>query len=135
MMNAKILALIFGLMLTALLFGGCQSTKEVVIDENSDGKTVEMGADQVLFVQLKSNPTTGYSWGVEACDEAILSQQGDPEFVTSSRGEKLTGAGGWEVFQFKPAKAGETQLKLIYRRPWEKDVEPIQTFTVSITVK
>jgi predicted secreted protein len=35
---------------------------------------------------------------------------------------------------FEPVESGHTRVDLAYRRPWETEVEPANTFTVHITV-
>jgi predicted secreted protein len=45
------------------------------------------------------------------------------------------GAGGVEVFRFEAAGSGQTDLTLVYHRPWEKGVDPLETFAVQITVR
>ncbi|MFC1636586.1 protease inhibitor I42 family protein [Planctomycetota bacterium] len=44
------------------------------------------------------------------------------------------GAGGWEIFRFKTASAGQITLKLVYHRPWE-NVEPLKTFSIEVIVQ
>ena len=34
-----------------------------------------------------------------------------------------------------PCGIGTTRLKLVYRRPWERDTLPVQVFEVVVTVK
>ncbi len=36
---------------------------------------------------------------------------------------------------FKALQAGTATLTLVYHRPWETGVEPIDTFTVTVTVR
>ena len=47
----------------------------------------------------------------------------------------LIGSGGVEVWIFKGVKAGTIKLDFAYRRPWEKDVPPVQTKSFTVTVK
>ena len=67
-------------------------------------------------------------------DNAILVQQGNPEYKGSPSAEGLVGAGGTETFRFKGSGAGRTTLKLGYMRPWES-VQPIETFAVQVLVQ
>lgn len=127
------------ILFAALAISGCrpkpQTTGAVTVDASSAGGDVSVPLDQLLIVQLQSNPTTGYSWGVLECDLAVLEPLGDPEYVESQPGKQLAGSGGWEVFRFQPQSAGQAHLKLGYRRPWEKDVEPVETFEIDVTVE
>lgn len=114
---------------------GGEPTIVVVLGAAENGSQVELTSGQVLEVMLASNPTTGYSWEVSEVDEAVLTQIGEVEFQQApAEGEPVVGAGGTETFRFAAAN-GETSLTLVYHRPWEKDVEPLETFTVQVVVR
>ena len=97
-----------------------------------NGRGVILEADQTLEIALDGNITTGYSWELGAAVEPLLRLQGEPEYVVSS---ELLGAGGVTIFRFAPDAPGTVTLRLLYRRPWEKDVAPAQTFAVQVTVR
>ena len=106
-----------------------------VLGAKDNGAQVQLASGQVLEVTLESNPTTGYSWEVSEVDGAVLSQVGEAEFrETPSEDEQMVGVGGTETLRFSSA-AGETTLTLVYHRPWEEDVEPLETFTVEVVVR
>lgn len=121
------------------LVTGCrpkpQTTGAVTVDASAAGGEVSVPLDQLLIVQMQSNPTTGYSWSVLECDLALLSPLGDPEYIASQPGKQLVGSGGWQVFRFQPQASGQAHLKLGYHRPWEKDVEPVEIFEIDVTVE
>jgi inhibitor of cysteine peptidase len=153
MMGRKVQAnggLIAALLAALILVTGCgfseggnanaaergQSTQEVSLDAAADGSQVELSAGQVLVITLASNPTTGYRWEVIDLDTAVLRQVGEAEFQSSDAGDApLVGAGGVEVFHFEAAGSGQTALTLVYHRPWEEGVDPLETFAVQITVR
>ncbi len=108
---------------------------DVALGAEDDGSEVELAAGQTLEVTLESNPTTGYGWEVSEVDGAVLAQEGEAQFQEApTEGEQVVGAGGVQTFRFT-ASPGETTLTLVYRRPWEKDVDPLETFTVHVTVR
>ena len=111
---------------------GCGSGKEIRLDASDNGRQIEVKEGQTLVITLEANPTTGYSWDAVDLDEAILRQTGEPQFESSS---KVIGAGGTQITRFETLKAGQTTLRLIYHRPWEKDVEPLETFSIQIVVR
>ena len=109
--------------------------EDVNVDEDDDGSQVELEQGQILVVTLESNPTTGYGWEVSEIQESILEQIGEEEFKPSDEGEPpMVGSGGWEIFTFEAISAGQTTLQLVYRRPWEEGVEPINTFSIEVVV-
>ncbi len=124
---------VVGLALIALVLGAClpgAGGKEITRADN--GKTVEVARGSEVKVVLESNPTTGYSWQVKEVDTAILKQVGEAQFKADS---SAIGAGGKETFTFNAASAGQTTLKMEYRRPWEKDVPAAESFAVTVVVK
>ena len=94
--------------------------------------SLEVKKGQVFQVQLKGNPTTGYGWEVAEVDEKVIQQQGEAEFKADS---SLLGAGGTETLRFKAVGMGKATLKMVYRRSWEKDVAPLQTYTLEVTAR
>ncbi len=60
---------------------------------------------------------------------------GEAEFKPSDEGgPPMAGAGGWEIFRFKAISAGQMTLQLVYHRPWEEGVEPLNTFSLQVVV-
>jgi len=131
-MNMKFLSIyILAVLVTGCLTTGCKPN-EVKLDERNSGRRIELAKGQVLAISLKANPTTGYTWEVVEIDKHVLEQEGEAEFKPQS---DLIGAPGVETFSFRAVNAGETFLKLGYRRPWEKDVETERTFSLRVIVR
>jgi inhibitor of cysteine peptidase len=129
---------IAGLVLIALVAAGTLAAFAMSTDEPSeatvytaddDGTSIALEPGASFSVVLPGNPTTGYSWEIAGIDPAVLSAA-EPVFVSDS---ELLGSGGVYTFTFTAAAAGETELRLVYLRPWEQ-AEPLQTFTLEVTV-
>jgi len=103
--------------------------KELRLTDENDGYRAELGSDQVLVVSLESNPSTGYSWEVADINPKVLHQVGKTEFEQMS---PLLGAPERQTLRFKVVGAGQSTLKLVYRRPWEKDVKPAKEFSIQV---
>ncbi|MBN1683827.1 MAG: protease inhibitor I42 family protein [Gammaproteobacteria bacterium] len=95
----------------------------------------------VYTLQLKSNPTTGYSWFIMNYDHDLL-QLKSHRYVGSSN-KNLVGAGGYEIFEFQATPQAltgphTTAVKMIYARPWElkngqiPQGSQVKTFTINI---
>ncbi|MFQ5595654.1 MAG: protease inhibitor I42 family protein [Anaerolineae bacterium] len=125
--------LIVGIAILGLLLSACTGPSPVKIDESANGTSVNLEAGQTLIVTLKSNPTTGYDWQVDEMDEGVVKLV-TQEFKPASDPDRL-GAPGQTEFQFQAVGAGTTSLRLIYVRSWETDVEPQDTFEITITVQ
>ena len=111
-------------------------SEEVDLSAKDNGSLVEVDAGQILVLTLESNPTTGFRWEVVGEKDAVLQSTGDAEFkVASELDPPPLGTGGVEVFRFEAVAAGETQIELVYHRPWEEGVEPLETFSIQVIVR
>ncbi len=87
-----------------------------------------MALGEEFVIILDSNPTTGYKWELKFHENIIaLLRKG---FEQQSDG---IGSGGKEKFEFKGLKDGETDIKMIYKRPWENKTIKTSIFKIRIT--
>ena len=119
--------------LALALFSGCDAHGINLTGADNNGQIAAKSGD-TLILTLDSNPTTGYSWQVMEIDNAVLVQNGNPEYKQSAGSEGLVGAGGTEIFHFNVVGTETTTLELGYMRPWES-VPPIETFTIEVVVQ
>jgi inhibitor of cysteine peptidase len=126
----------FSLVISILLIlclAGCHSgTGQANLTEEDNGTTINLKAGDEIVLNLKGNITTGYSWSVQELDEQYLQQQGEEEYKSDSN---LIGAGGTSTFTFKAMQAGQTTLRLIYSRPFEKDTPPEKIFEIKVVIR
>jgi inhibitor of cysteine peptidase len=124
---------IAALALTGTLVALAMSTDEpgeaAVYTIDDHGSAIALQPGESFTVVLEGNPTTGYGWQMSGLDTAVLTAA-EPEFVSDS---DLLGAGGEYRFTFTASGSGETQLELVYLRPWEQ-AAPLETFTMTVTV-
>lgn len=106
------------------------STKQLT--EADASRSIDLRAGDKLEVTLLGNPSTGFQWEAGSWDTSIIKLSGEPEFRPSS---DALGAAGKTTLRFEAVAVGQTALKLIYHRPFEKDIPPAQTFEVTVTVK
>lgn len=104
----------------------------VQLTEKDTCRMVEINTGDILEISLRGNPTTGYTWEVDTFDHAVLKQVGEMEFKAD---RKARGAGGKFTLRFEATSPGKTLLRLVYRRPFEKDVSPVNIFEATISVK
>ncbi len=112
------------------LAAGCVGEVKTYTDS---GQTIDISVNQEFVIALGSNPTTGYGWQ-ESYDESILELVEKTYKPGEASKQGMVGAGGVEYFRFKPLKAGETEITLVYKRPWEEPTpqDVTKVFTVSI---
>jgi inhibitor of cysteine peptidase len=128
------LAILLVVALVALALGACSASapKQVNLSEKDAGRTVQLSVGGTLEVVLEGNPTTGYLWEVAAGETAVIKQVGESQFKPNT---SAIGSPGQVTLRFTGVAAGQTVLKLIYHRPFEKDVPPIKTFEITVVVK
>ena len=102
------------------------------ITEADAGRPVELHVGDTLEITLPANPTTGFQWEVSELDSAILRPVGEQTFEPSSN---AVGSGGQVTLRFEAVGVGQTELKLILHRLFEKDVPPTQTFQATVLVE
>lgn len=101
---------------------------------DSDGKDLTLVGGQGLVVSLEANPTTGYAWVLGSLDQAIVKQNGSPEYEQDPNPDGKVGVGGKSVLNFVALSPGATHLVLEYKRAWEQGIEPAKRFTLNLTV-
>jgi predicted secreted protein len=90
-------------------------------------QTIRVAPGEDFALVLAGNPTTGYSWQAEVDEECLqpLGREFEP------RGSGI-GAGGREVLRFRALQAGETEIKLEYKRPWQAEARETRQLAVKI---
>jgi len=117
------------------------------IPQNGGNFDFEINDNSLFNVNLKGNPTTGFSWyldNVEALKEFnaieplnIDENNGSKNFISKATKEPICGAGGTFIFKFKVNNAvGKSlpKLKFVYKRPWEQR-DPSHISEISLQLK
>jgi inhibitor of cysteine peptidase len=119
--------------LLIITVAACSPSKSVVLTMADNGKQVNTKVGEQIIITLDGNPSTGYSWESSDLDTTIFKQVGDPVFQSSD--PNLVGSGGTLTLTFEALKAGTATLALVYHRPWETGIDPLDTFSILVTVK
>lgn len=117
--------------LVLLTFAGCAGNRLTLANADG-GKAYILQQGQVLELQLRSNPTTGYSWQLQPGGEVL--QRVAMTFLPDPHEATVVGSGGTEIWRFNAVKTGRQILRFEYRRPWEKDTPAAETLSYDITV-
>jgi putative hemolysin/predicted secreted protein len=103
------------------------------VSKTDNGKTIQVAVGGTVVVTLEGNPgSTGYMWGLESGNDAVVKPVGDYKFTSTSN---LPGASGKFEFKFTAASAGSATLKFANKRPWELNDPKADTFSVIVNVK
>jgi predicted secreted protein len=108
----------------------------VRINEEQDGQRIEVAVNQRFAVELIGVPTAGYEWA-PAQVPAFLTRAGEASGnTTAAQGEPgFTGGNHWEVLMFAATEAGEGELLIEQRRPWETEEPATKSFRVTIVAR
>ena len=104
------------LILGAFFMSSCTSQKSF----KSDSVTIE----------LKGNPSTGYTWEAVLSSENVVTVSKDVKYLGS---EGMVGAPSLFYFTVSSLTTGNTVLTLEYKRPWE-EIAPLETKVYNINV-
>ncbi len=117
-----------------LVSTGCafadDSSTTIILSTCDSGKTVKIKAGQSVLVQLPVQRGTGYSWQPPKSRQHSLFvvEQEKGSFETPARpGSKET-----QAFRLSFKQAGKAEVVFQYRRPWDQNSPPANTFRVKI---
>jgi len=124
----KKLILALASILMVCLIAGCVGEVKTYTDS---GRAISTAVNQEFVIALGSNPTTGYMWQ-ESYDEDMLKLLESKYEMGEEAKQGVVGAGGVDYFRFKTLNKGETEITMVYKRPWEEEILDQKVFTVDI---
>ena len=84
-------------------------------------------------IELGGNPTTGYTWNYEIEDEAVIEVDEEISYLGKNG---VVGAPSKFKYTIHSLKAGNTQIKFEYKRPWEQTAaDKVEFYEVSVGPK
>ena len=83
-----------------------------------------------VTIELKGNPSTGYTWEAVLSSENIVEVSKDVKYLGA---EGMVGAPSMFYFTVRSLSVGNTILTLEYKRPWEEKA-PLETKVYNINV-
>ena len=129
-LGAILLAGLFALVLQSAS-GVYANVASLIITTNDNAKTVSAVVRQGIQVQLRSNPSTGFTWLLTSTNGTSVAPTGDSTYVPDPGG--ATGSGGTLTIPLRAMQPGSTTLVFSYVRPWAP-TDVAEAFTVTITV-
>ena len=135
MRNRIILKLFIGLFIVFIV-SGCdpESDNKIYLNENDNGRTIEISKNDTLIITLESNPTTGYRWNFANLDGNFLFQDGDSIYTQDPECGAMDGCGGTEQMTFQTNQTGNGAIRLEYKRGNETTPDA-REFNITIIVK
>jgi inhibitor of cysteine peptidase len=131
MVKAFILRTLFASLLLATVLTADQ-LKTFTFTEVDNNTKVVLSIGDTFVVRLKENVTTGFSWAVAQSDDKLIQKIEDKSLPPK---DSLPGAAGLHIYRFRAVGPGQGLLLLHYRRPFEKGIEPAQTFRLQLSIR
>ena len=132
---AAVILLAAACALTAV--AGCGSS-----GTSANGKTftvtntkISAKVGDMFIIQLKSNATTGFQWGIVGSLNPAVVKKVSNTYVAGANPKGMAGVGGVENWKFKAVGAGTATLVMTYKQPLDKAAKPAETATFTVTVK
>jgi inhibitor of cysteine peptidase len=123
------------LILGGLLLASCRQPASVLLTAADLHRHIDLRVGQEIEVRLEANPTTGYRWQVVRGAPAVLDSLEEGTYAPAPTAPGTVGGGGTVAWRFRAARAGHDSFQLAYRRPWEPDSAPAQTFSCEFNVR
>lgn len=101
------------------------------LTEGVSGKTLVLEKSGLIALKLAGNPSTGYSWHM-VCDSDAISTVGST-FTIPGNDDNRVGTPGVEIIFLAAKKPGTYNVKMEYKRAWEKN--SLENFTFTVIVK
>ncbi|MBI5624978.1 MAG: protease inhibitor I42 family protein [Elusimicrobia bacterium] len=110
----------------------CCGPDSAMVGEDADKTQVHLPVGKEVSVRLAGDPTTGWSWEVLDGAGSAFSVEEPLSYHPAPKKPGVTGAGGEFATLLRALSEGRALLRLVYRRPWEKDVAQARTFSVEL---
>ena len=92
----------------------------------------EIEVGDKVYIELCSNPTTGFEWSYEMSGDMAVKEE-DHDFHSPE--DDVPGTPGKEQWTFEGTAKGTTEVFMEYSQPWEDGVKQDWIYRITITVK
>jgi len=134
-MKKIVLPRIMWLLLTCLMLSPSPlpaADATITVTKEQGGREIALKVGNILRIELPGIGGTGYSWSVEANGAPYLKLLGR---ATEQVGEPRPGSPVMQVWRFKAAQPGATEIKMAYYRPWEGVGKAVDHFLVKLRIE
>jgi predicted secreted protein len=107
-------------------------TFPTIINHEDNLHTFTIPEGTTFSIELPENGTTGYQWTSPSFDNTVLNLES--ETFVSNCDESTAGCGGKKRLNFIGTNKGISSVLTAHKRLWEKNVLPIDVFSISIRI-
>ncbi len=98
-------------------------------DESDNGAVVHAGMNDLIFINLPENPTTGYMWDADATTGLYLKNDAYNRPATMRMG-----AGGSHTWNYVVTGTGTQEFSAVYHQPWMPAEEGDYTYSLTFEI-
>ena len=91
-----------------------------------------IGIGDKVYVDLCSNPTTGFKWSYNMTGDSSVKQD---TYSYNAPDTGLVGASGAESWTFEGTQKGVATISFQYSQPWDGGTKDVREYLLTITVK
>ncbi|WP_410509240.1 protease inhibitor I42 family protein [Methanosarcina hadiensis] len=102
-----------------------------IITEAENGRSISIKNGEIFILQLRENPSTGYSWELNVSEGLNILSDG---YTEDEAPENQVGVPGTHSWTIEAASQGSQQVNGIYKRPWENMTGTEENFTLNVEV-
>lgn len=103
-----------------------------IITEAENGKSIRIKNGENFILQLRENPSTGYSWELNVSEGLDILSDG---YTQDQAPEGQVGVPGTHSWTIEAVSLGSQQVNGIYKRPWENMTGTEENFTLALEVE
>lgn len=102
-----------------------------IITEAENGKSMSIKKGELFILQLRENPSTGYSWELNVSEGLNILSDG---YSQDKAPEGQVGVPGIHSWTIEAVSEGSRQVNGVYKRPWENMTGTEENFTLNVEV-
>jgi predicted secreted protein len=139
--NSRIVTIIMLIILTLTLVSCFVTSRDTHVKISCDdftenptsiGNNFEIEIGDKIYVELCSNPSTGFEWSYEMSGDMALKEE-DHDFEAPE--SDVPGAAGKETWTFEGIEEGRTVINMEYSQPWEGGIKSEWTYLINVVVE
>jgi predicted secreted protein len=133
--------LVLSLLLSTIFLLSCITSRETYVEISCDDfmehptsirNDFEIEVGDKVYVELCSNPTTGFEWSYEMSGDTAVREE-DHDY--SAPDNDVPGTPGKETWTFEGISKGTTEIFMAYSQPWDGGIKEEWTYKISVVVK
>ena len=104
----------------------------ITVTKEQGGREIALKVGSILLIELPGKGGTGYSWSAEGTFAPCLKLL---DQTTRQLKEGRLGGPVMQVWRFKAAQPGTTEIKMAYYRPWEGVGKAVDHFRLKLRIE